>query len=67
MAEEMKTRVKIVNPGLTYDLRAVGIEGLGAAIDAIDAPDPLFLVLTPEQRAAIKAEGMRNVAEEDKT
>ena len=48
------TRVKIINPGLTYDLRAVGVEGLVAAIDGIDAPDPLFMMLTPEQRVFLK-------------
>ena len=50
----MRTRVKIVHPGLTYDLRSAGVEGLDAAIDAVDAPDPLCLLLTSEQRAVIR-------------
>ena len=50
----MKMRVKTVNPGLTYDLRSAGVDGLAAAIEAIDAPDPLYLLLTPEQRTVIK-------------
>ena len=49
----VRMRVNVTNPGLTYDLRAVPIEDLGSAIDSIDAPDPLFLMLTPEQRDAI--------------
>ena len=47
-------RVRVTNPGLTYDLRGVGVDGLFEAIAAIDAPGPLFLALTPEQRVAFK-------------
>jgi len=58
----VKMRVGVVNPGLTYDLRHVSLEDLDAAIEAINAPDPLFLMLIPEQRTFIRGPVANNRA-----